>query len=160
MTDLDLQLREMQPGDRNYILSSWLRSYAKAREFRGMTRGSYFRMYTPHVESMLARSTVAIATLPEAPSAVLGWMAIEGDYLHYVHTKPTWRSRIELDTRRQPVMVDGRAKIETRIGVASYLLRDLIGLPVKYTHEPPWWASVPPTWTYVPEARFPREAAA
>lgn len=161
MTDLGLELRAMQPGDRNYVLSSWLRSYAKAREFRGMVRAAYFRMYTPYVEAMLSRSTVVVATLPEAPTAVLGWMAVENDLLHYVHTKPNWRTRIELDEKRQPVKLpDGKTKLEARIGVASFLLQGMRDLPVKYTHEPPWWATVPSAWAYVPEARFPREVAA
>lgn len=136
----DWQLRAMQPEDRNYVLSSWLRSYAELPEFRGLRRSVFFALYEPLVKAMVARSTVAVATLPDAQDVVLGWMAIEGDTLHYVLVKPRWR----------------------KLGIARWLLSQVEGMPVVYTHAPPVWAGekLPESWTYDPMRRWERKAAA
>lgn len=134
---LELVLRPMRPEDRNYVLSSWLRSAAESLEFRRMARSVFFRLYAPVVVDMVDRSTVAVATLPEAPDVVLGWLAVEGDTLHYVLTKPRWR----------------------QLGIATFLLRDLAQLPAMYTHRFPPEASslAPDTWRYEPHRRFKQE---
>jgi hypothetical protein len=157
VTALDLTLREMRDEDRNYVLSSWLLSYEntsrRARwvdprtrevvdgggEFRSMPRAMYFRLYEPIVESLLRRSTVVIAALPEADDAIVSWFAAEGDVLHYVHTKNRFR----------------------KLGAAAWLLRDALALPVTYTHEPrPFCRSlIGAAWTYDPMRRFERKAA-
>lgn len=140
---LELELRAMRDEDRGHILAGWLNSCEKSAEFRSLRRSVYYRLYAPVVEALLARSTVAIATKPELrdTDAILGWMAIEGDMLHFVRTKsrPSWR----------------------RLGVARFLLADLLPMRVRYTHEPPPWAAalLPTTWTYDPDARFPKVAA-
>lgn len=137
---LGLELRAMREEDRNYVLSSWLRSYGEAPEFRSVKRSVYFALYEPLVKDLLSRSTVAVATMPEAPDVVLGWMAVEGDTLHYVLTKPRWR----------------------RLGIASFLLADLAALPAAYTHVFPSGAAerlIPATWCYEPMRRFRKRAA-
>lgn len=139
-SELGLELRPMREEDYNYVLSSWLRSYAQSPEFRSTPRCVYFALYEPIVKDLVARSTIAVATMPEAPGVVLGWLAVEGEVLHYVLTKPRWR----------------------RLGIAEYLLADLTGLPATYTHAFPLGASqrlVPPIWTYDASRRFQRTAA-
>lgn len=139
----DLTLREMREEDRSHIVASWLNSCSKSPEFSSLRRSVFYRLYAPQVEAMLARSVVAIATKKDMvdTDAILGWMAIEGDLLHFVRTKsrPSWR----------------------RLGVARFLLADLLPMPVRYTHQPPSWATalLPATWTYDPDARFPKVAA-
>ena len=134
---LRLELRPMRDGDRNFVLSSWLRSYAEANEFRGMKRSSYFALYAPVVEVLLGRSTVMVATMPEASDVVLGWLAAEGELLHYVLTKPRWR----------------------KLGIARFMLADMKDLAVKYTHQAPRMAPIPAAWTYDSDARFRKAAA-
>lgn len=148
----------MEPGDLHYVLSSWLKSYAElARrrrvfdrekrvevdpggEFQGLARSHFFPLYEPVVQRLVARSTIAIATLPDVADSVLGWMAIEGDVLHYVHVKPRWR----------------------KLGLARWLLGQLDGMPVTYTHtaKPDLLAKVPASWSYDGMRRFERKAAA
>lgn len=140
-TLLDLQWREMREDDRNYVLSSWLCSYAEAPEFRRLARGVYFKLYEPVVKDLLARSTVAIAWTPELPDSILGWLAVEGDDLvHYWLTKPRFR----------------------KLGVARWMIRDLAELPAVFTHSPTPVASrlIGPAWTYDPMRRFEKRAAA
>ncbi|AKU97016.1 hypothetical protein AKJ09_03680 [Labilithrix luteola] len=108
----------MQPSDRNYILSSWLRSFAgKSEDGRGFRESGsltdFFTDYAPVVRSLIDRSAIVVACLKEKPDAIAGWMAIEEDALHYVLVKPRWR----------------------RCGVARWMLADYASVPVVFTHE-------------------------
>lgn len=137
---LDLQWREMREDDRNYVLSSWLRSYAEGPEFRGIARGVFFALYEPVVKRLLERSTVAIAWTPELPDTVLGYLAIEGDdVVHYVCTKRRFR----------------------RCGIGRWMTRELANLPATFTHAPTPVASrlCGAAWTYDPMRRFEKKAA-
>jgi GNAT superfamily N-acetyltransferase len=144
MTSLDLQWREFRPEDPteyNYVLSSWLRSYAESGdEFRQVPRATYFAVYEPVVKQLLDRSTVAIAWDSELPGTVLGYLVLEGeDLLHYFHTKRRFR----------------------RMGVGRWMLRELAELPAAYTHQPSFAATklIGSAWTYAPERRFGKKAA-
>lgn len=140
---LDLRWREWRRDDeteRNYVLSSWLRSYAECPEFRSLARSVYFEIYTPVVERLLARSTVVVAWTPDLPETVIGWMAIEGDdVLHYVLVKRRFR----------------------RLGIGRWMTRDLAQLSASFTHQPALVGSrlVGDAWTYDPMRRFDRKAA-
>jgi GNAT superfamily N-acetyltransferase len=115
VTVLALELRPMTEGDRHYVLSSWLRSYAaKGRDSRdyGERHSQFCDDYAPIVRALLERSKVLVAGLAETPDVICGWMAWEGDTLHYVLTKPNFR----------------------RLGVASWMLADFASMPVAFTH--------------------------
>jgi len=135
VTALDLHWREMRDGDRNYVLSSWLRSYAEAPEFRSVARPVFFAIYEPVVKRMLERSTVAIAHDPELPDdSVLGFLVVEGESLvHYVHTKRRFR----------------------RMGIARWMTKDIASMAATFTHSPTPIAArlCGPTWTHDPKRR-------
>lgn len=133
-------LRELNRSDENecnLVLAGWLRTYVGERP-GGIERSVFFQLCAPVVRALIASSTVVVATLPEAHDVVLGWVAFDGDVLHYVVVKPRWQ----------------------RLGVASFLLRDFMGLPITYTHrtQDGMKLPVPSAWTYAPMARF-QEAA-
>lgn len=132
-------LREMVADDRNYVLSSWLRSYSEGPEFRSIARPVYFALYEPVVQRLISRSYVYVACLPDARDVVLGWAAIEKDALHYVLVKPRWRGN----------------------GIMRKLLADTAELPLTFTHIPPsrLESLIPPTWKFDPMRRFERKAA-
>jgi GNAT superfamily N-acetyltransferase len=137
----DWVLRCMRDEDRNYVLSSWLRSYAEGPEFRNVPRSVYFGLYEPLVKQLLARSTIAVATLPDAEDVVLGWMAVEDDALHYVLVKPRWR----------------------KLGIARWLLGQISATGAVYTHAPPLREGgtlIPSAWVYDPRRRFGERQAA
>lgn len=137
---LDLQWREMRDEDRNYVLSSWLRSYAEGPEFRSIARGVYFELYEPVVKRLLERSTVAIAWDPALPHTVLGYLVVEGDsVIHYVCVKRRFR----------------------RCGIGRWMTRDLAKLPATFTHAATLAASrlCGSEWTYDPMRRFEKKAA-
>ncbi len=104
----------MRATDRNYVLSSWLRSYAgrSGDAMQYVEHREFVRDYAVVVRALLARSQVIVASMREEPDVIVGWAAVEGDLLHYVHTKPRWR----------------------QLGVARWLLKDFAALPVVYTH--------------------------
>lgn len=132
----------MAEGDRHYVLSSWLRSYAaKGRDSRDYGEHSqFFDDYAPVVRSLLARSQVIVASMREEPDIIIGWAAIEGDALHYCLVKPRWR----------------------RLGVASWLLADFAALPVVITHRTSdaMRCPIPKAWTYRRYRIWPQEIAA
>jgi GNAT superfamily N-acetyltransferase len=132
-------LREMVADDRNYVLSSWLRSYAEGPEFRSLARPVYFALYEPVVQQLIDRSFVYVACLSDARDVILGWAAVDKDALHYVLVKPRWRGH----------------------GIMHKLLSDTGDLPMTFTHVPPSRLArlIPPTWKYDPMRRFERKAA-
>jgi len=137
---LDLRWRAMRDEDRNYVLSSWLRSYGEGSEFRHLARGVYFALYEPVVKRLLDRSTVAIAWTEDLPDSVLGWIAIEGDStVHYVLVKPRWR----------------------KLGIGRWMTKDLAAMPATYTHAPTLAGSrlIGDAWIYEPMRRFEKKAA-
>jgi GNAT superfamily N-acetyltransferase len=136
---LDLQWREMRDEDRNYVLSSWLRSYADSSEFRHLARGVYFALYEPVVKQLLKRSTVAVAYTADLPDSILGWLAVEGDIVHYALVKPRWR----------------------KLGIGRWMTQDLKDMPAVYTHAPTLAGSrlVGDAWTYQPMRRFEKKVS-
>jgi GNAT superfamily N-acetyltransferase len=137
-----LDLRGMRDEDRNYVLSSWLRSYAaKGRDARDyVEHARFFDDYAPIVRSLLDRSQVIVASLREEPDVIVGWASVEGDALHYVLVKPRWR----------------------RLGVARWMLNDFAALPVAYTHRTSdaMRCPIPDGWSYRRFRVWPREKAA
>lgn len=130
MSALDLVWREMREDERNYVLSSWLRSYAgKGQDPRDYAEHArFYDDYAPVVRNLVTRSRIAVATLRDEPALMLGWVAIEGDALHYVVTKPRWR----------------------RMGVAKWMLSDFASMPVVFTHRTTdaLRCPIPSGWTY------------
>ncbi len=142
MTELALEWRPMREEDRNYVLSSWLRSYIDSRpsEFRQTPRGVYFALYEPIVKRLMERSTVAIASTPDLPDTVLGFLVVEGaSVVHYVHTKQRFR----------------------KCGIGRWMTRDLAAFPAVFTHEPSATASrlCGPEWVFDGMRRFEKRAA-
>lgn len=131
MSVLDLVWREMHDDERNYVLSSWLRSYAgKGQDPRDYAEHQrFYDDYAPVVRNLVARSRIAVATLRDTPELMLGWAAIEGDALHYLVTKPRWR----------------------KMGVARWMVGEFASMPVQYTHrttDSAKWIRIPEGWTY------------
>lgn len=140
VTALTLEWRAMRPDDRHYVISSWVRSYHESSEFSRLERGVYFELYEPVVRRLVDSCTVLVAGDPEIPDAVLGYVVTQGDAVHYVLTKPAFR----------------------KMGVATWMMRELRALPATYTAAPGRVALklLGAQWRYDPMARFKRKAAA
>ncbi len=144
VTELDLTWREMQPDERVYVLSTWIKSYATggsvdAGEYARHRVNDFARDYAPVVRALVDRSRIAVACFADQPSLMVGWLASEGDVVHYLATKPNYR----------------------RMGVATWMLHDMATLPAEYTHETRLGKKlVPPTWVYRRWRIWPKEQAA
>lgn len=131
----------MGPGDRSYVISSWLRSLEYG------TRGRYdyepgepqwYRDHEGIVCGLVDRSSVVIAGTP-GTDIIVGWYAAEDDALHYVHVKERWR----------------------RLGIARWMLAEYADMPVVYTHATHVVTRrdiVPAGWKYRPARTWLKEA--
>lgn len=137
----------MVPGDRDHVHhvhSAWLHSAWRRpdRELTSLARvnkGLFYALYSPVVDRLIRRSQITIAALPDVSDVALGWIAVEGNLLHYVYTKMAWR----------------------RLGIGRYLVEQRAPKDVLYTHLPRSSVipKVPATWKYDPMRRFERMSA-
>ena len=133
-------LRELNRSDEqecHLVLAGWLRTYVCERVTH-IPRDVVIRLCKPVVERLVADSQVVVACDHEQHDIVLGWVAFDGDVLHYVCVKPRWQ----------------------RLGIASFLLADFMKIPVTYTHrtQDGMRLPVPESWSYAPMARFSEAA--
>ena len=140
MSEFRPLLRAYRPEtDTAYVVSSWLRSYADAREIRDYLRAvhngrkePFYDAYRPTVEALIARSQVLIACLPEHSDAIVGYAVLEEPrFLHWAYTKSAFR----------------------RLGVARFLLGDFAALPLIVSHPSPL-VRLPPNWSYQSRHRW------
>ena len=108
---LPVAFRPMEPGDRHFIMSSWLRGHNKAGDWphrlgtprcnldRGelgcgccrFTHRRYWKEHGQVVERLLHRSTVVVACNPADPHQVLGYVVFEPGMLHWIFVKEVFR---------------------------------------------------------------------
>jgi hypothetical protein len=100
--DVSVGFRDMEPGDRKFILSSWLRNHRKAGDWpRRMANllgeQAYYDAHTPVVERLLERSKVVVACNPEPGQEwqVIGYIVFCQGFLHWVFVKKPFRWDIE-----------------------------------------------------------------
>ena len=154
------QLRELNRDDEqevNLVISMWLRSYTGSR--KGGAEGSHVpknvaagveasvfnRIYQPVVKDLISRSRIVCAASKD-DSFVYGFMAWEGDTLHYIAVKLKW----------------------VRLGLATWMLDDWAGKRgIVTSHRTTDWLrfckSKPEAygdWRYDALARFNKEKAA
>lgn len=76
-------VRAYEPGDRNYILDSWLKSTAP-RRVPPRERHAWFQEWRPRYDELLGKTPVVVACDPEAPHRILGWMIASRNHYHHV----------------------------------------------------------------------------
>lgn len=88
-------VRDATPGDRNFILATWLRGLRFGNDwFRIIPSDIYFTAYHAYIEAILAKpnTTVKIACLKDDTEVVLGYAVYTGDRLDWVFVKQAWRA--------------------------------------------------------------------
>jgi GNAT superfamily N-acetyltransferase len=130
---LPISLRPSEPGDRGFILDSWIRSYRDSPWARMMGH-AYTDGHDALIKRILGRSAVLVACYDADPETILGWACTERDVVHYVYVKHKLRRR----------------------GIARMLLGPFVSREVRYTHMLPakpgndnGW-SVPQGWRFDP----------
>lgn len=128
MNDLLIE-REEEPGDRDFILASWLRSYRLSETVKGVDKSLYYSGQNKLASRILAGSEVKILAASEDPKTIVAWMCYRFPVIHYIYVKQDFR----------------------RMGLASRLLGD----PQKwaaYTHKSLLSSKIqlPKTWKFDP----------
>lgn len=101
MMDLIL-IRDGLKSDEPFIYQSWLKGYLYGLQNnkeepqyinvnRGLEIGYFEQNYRLVIEKLLGRSKIQVACLKDSPDVILGYVASEGDRLHWAFIKPTWR---------------------------------------------------------------------
>lgn len=114
------------PTDRNFILSSWIKSYRRAPSARILDPMLYSREQHALVCRLLDRSTVMVAVDPLGATTIHGWVVAtpraherELSTVHYTYVKDRWR----------------------RLGVGKMLLDSVVPerrtSPLFFTHQAP-----------------------
>jgi len=91
---LPVLIRQAKPADHAFVLSSWKRSaYAQGTT---LPQGSFFRLMNAVCdEIMCGEPLILVATPPEMPSVILGWVCCEstseGTLLYFAYVKSSYR---------------------------------------------------------------------
>jgi hypothetical protein len=88
-------VRDWVPGDRNFILSTWLKGLRYGNEwFEAIDSKVYFDFYHKVIETILAHplTTVKVACLADDSDVILGYSVSTGPCLNWAFVKKEWRS--------------------------------------------------------------------
>lgn len=95
---MELVLRRAVPADRNFVLSSWMKSYRGSRYFDAWNNERYYSDYDgfqAYCKRLLDRheTRLVIAHLEGDPDEIVGWAAGEPPHaLYYVYVKKDFRN--------------------------------------------------------------------
>lgn len=84
-------IRLATEDDLRFVHSSWHTNFWKVWANKHVQREHYNGGMDRRIERLLKRSKTLVAFFPEVPDEVLGWSCMEGDTLHYVYVKATYR---------------------------------------------------------------------
>lgn len=90
-------LRPAEPGDRGYVLQTWLESYRQSPWAHQLPEFAYWSRFghVGLVEDVAFRSPVVVACLPETPSFIYGWCCHSAvppePVLHYMFVRHEFR---------------------------------------------------------------------
>lgn len=94
--NMPLNIRDADESDINFIFNSWLRGFRQGSLCKHVDNTVYFSEQHKLVEKLLKRCKVRIATSPDNPADILGYMVyehIDGIFtLHFCYTKHTFRA--------------------------------------------------------------------
>lgn len=123
--DQPIRIRLLEAKDRPFILSTWLRSFARAPSspMKSMSPPLYYFEQGRLIEGLLRRAQVLVAADPDIADAILGWIVAERwtepsdiAVVHYVYVKTDFHGR----------------------GIGRALTQPFLEAPARYfTHAPP-----------------------
>ena len=90
------QIRDGNTNDLNFILSTFLRGlYYGDSWFSSIPKDIFMANYKVMAATILAKSIVKVAYLPEDPNIILGYSILSADYqtAHFVYVKKMWRNK-------------------------------------------------------------------
>lgn len=87
-------VRDMRPGDKNFILATFLRGlYYGDSWFSLIPKDIFMENYKKVAEALVANQNVKVACLKDDPDTIIGYSILSHDYqtLHWVQVKSAWR---------------------------------------------------------------------
>lgn len=78
----EVAIRAMEPGDRAFILSTWLRS---AKDKSRLPRDRFFRLMRPQVEADIENGIVVVACDAKTRSTIYAWAAFRDGVLRWAY---------------------------------------------------------------------------
>lgn len=87
-----VRVREMVPGDRAWVISSWIESYSEHGTglVTHIPRGEYCRRWRNVIEACLETSTTLVVCPLDDDDTILAWLCAIGKTVHYAHVKRTF----------------------------------------------------------------------
>lgn len=96
MSEQLFKIRPMVPGDKSFIMSTWLKGLKFGNDlFKEVKADVYFKAYQKILDQLLAHPSVKVnvACLPDDEDVILGYAAVSKDdsKIHFVFVKSAWR---------------------------------------------------------------------
>ena len=94
--NINLTVRPPTADDKNFIFSSWLKSYRHSAFAKPQCNAVYYDNYKLIIERLLKKSYILVACSVEDPSQIYGYVVFEKHEaaplcMHYVYTKHLFR---------------------------------------------------------------------
>jgi len=86
----EVLVRTVEPGDRNFVISTWLRS---AKDASKMSKDKFFSFTRPQVERDIDNGMVVVACDAEVPGTIYGWACYRDGVLRWAYTVYDLRNR-------------------------------------------------------------------
>ena len=89
MSDSPIKVRLATADDLPFIYSSWYRAHRPYQKH--VANPEYADGHNARMRTLLAHSKVLVAYSRDYPDEILGYAVIEGDTVHFVYTKTSYR---------------------------------------------------------------------
>lgn len=89
---IQIELRDPQPGDINFLLSTMLKGLYYGSKFWGLVdQDSFFTNYEPYLKTAMINNNISIACLADDPDIILGYSVYKGSNLQFIFVKKSYR---------------------------------------------------------------------
>lgn len=90
-----MNIREITDKDKNFIFSSWLKSYRNAQAVKPVVNTLYYKEQHRVIEELLERSKVLVLHSPDDENNLIGYVVVEEiqgiPVIHWLYVKHTFR---------------------------------------------------------------------
>lgn len=103
---LQITIREPQPEDINFLLSTFLKGLYYGSKFWALVdQEAFFSNYEPFIKQLMLRSDVKIACLEDDTDVILGYSISRSNVLHFLFVKKSYR-KLGIGKLLYPIGID------------------------------------------------------
>jgi hypothetical protein len=130
-------VRKSLPEDKEFILSSWIRSHAESKFARHAGMSHYREHHIPRIEAAFADSSRAFfcAVLKDDPSIIVGWSTGRKGVIDYVYVKAASR-QMGVGSTLIALFAPSFRSHETLRSLEFWKKRDIVLDPFAFTVNP------------------------